>query len=244
MCVNLFLLLHVQCYRMMQEQMGANDEKASISHRRASYSKNTFTEDQLISNSDPFRQFDSWFQEAVSCESIAEAHSVCLSTSTKTGKPSSRMVLMKRYEDGQFTFFSNYNSRKGRELEENSNACILFYWPPLYRQVRVEGVVKKISEDASTSYFNSRPRVSQASASASLQSSIVSSRGELEKRQREILQKYPDNSPIPKPDYWGGYTLMPNLFEFWQGQTSRLHDRIVFEKDEKTGEWRHHRLFP
>lgn len=219
-------------------------EVVDVSQLRAPYHRDTFTEDQLASNNDPFVQFHSWFQEALSCDLVSEPHSMCLSTSTKDGKPSNRMVLMKMYDQGGLTFFTNYKSRKGRELEENPNACALFYWVPLHRQIKVEGKVIKLPEEDSTRYFNSRPRISQASASASLQSSVITSREELEERQQAVLQKYPEGVAIPRPENWGGYVLLPSLFEFWQGQSSRLHDRIVFTKDEQTGEWEQIRLAP
>ena len=215
-----------------------------VSQLRTPYSQHTFTEDQLTSNCDPFVQFHSWLQEALTCDRISEAHSMCLSTSTKDGKPSNRMLLMKMYDQGGITFFSNYKSRKGLELEENPNACALFYWEPLHRQIRIEGKVVKLPEEDSTRYFNSRPRISQASASANLQSCVVASRDVLEENQRAVLQQYPEGVAIPRPENWGGYTLLPTLFEFWQGQSSRLHDRIVFTKDEQTGEWEQTRLAP
>ena len=213
---------------------------ADVSQRRTPYNHTTFTEDQLASHTDPFLQFHAWFQEALKC--IPEPQARCVCTATPDGRPSSRMVLMKKYDQSGFRFFTNYLSRKGRELEANPNACVLFYWETLHRQVIIEGKVEKLSEEESREYFDSRPRLSQASACASMQSSVIGSREELEEKRRAVLEKYPEETPIPKPDYWGGYLLVPKRFEFWHGQSSRLHDRIVFTKEEQTGEWQQKRL--
>jgi len=210
-----------------------------VSQRRTEYNTKAFTEDQLSSTTDPFKQFHVWFQEALS--SIPEPQAVCVSTATKDGKPSSRMVLMKKYDESGFAFFTNYTSRKAQEIEANPNACMLFYWESLHRQVRIEGRIHRTSEAESAKYFSSRPRISQASACASNQSSEVESRQVLEDRQKEVLDKYPDS--IPKPDHWGGYVLEPSYFEFWIGQSSRLHDRITFTKQEN-GQWQRNRLAP
>ncbi|XP_064389385.1 pyridoxine/pyridoxamine 5'-phosphate oxidase-like [Halichondria panicea] len=215
---------------------------ADVSQLRTAYNVDTFTEDQLTSHTDPFQQFHSWFQEAL--ESIPEPQAMCISTATRDGRPSSRMVLMKKYDQDGFRFYTNYLSRKGCELTDNPNACILFYWEKLHRQVRIEGKVQRLSEEESISYFSTRPRPSQASACASMQSTTVTSRRELEEKMQSILELYPKGTPIPKPDYWGGYVLVPDMFEFWHGQSSRLHDRIVFTKDEQTGIWERKRLSP
>ena len=213
---------------------------ADVSQRRTPYNHTTFTEDQLASHTDPFLQFHAWFQEAL--KSIPEPQAMCVSTATPDGRPSSRMVLMKKYDQSGFRFFTNYLSRKGRELEANQNACVLFYWETLHRQVIIEGKVEKLTEEESREYFDSRPRQSQASACASMQSSVIDSREELEEKRRAVLEKYPEGTPIPKPDYWGGYLLVPKRFEFWHGQSTRLHDRIVFTREEQTGEWQQKRL--
>lgn len=220
-------------------------EEVDLSQRRSAYSSTTFTEDQLVSHTNPFVQFHAWFQEALKCEAIVEPQAVCVSTCTKDGKPSSRVVLMKNYSDGGFIFYSNYNSRKGRELSENPLASMLFYWPPLYRQVRIEGEVHRIPDEDSIRYFHSRPYASQISAALSLQSQEIPSRDMLEQKHRELSEKYPaDGPPIPKPPEWGGYVLTPVLFEFWQGQSTRLHDRIVFQKDGNSEDWKLKRLGP
>ena len=220
-------------------------DQVDISQLRVPYSTTRFTEDQLVSRSDPFQQFHSWLQTALKCDEIKEATAICLSTSTSEGKPSSRMLLVKKYSERGFQFFTNYNSRKGRELTENPYASILFFWPPLHRQVRVEGRVERLSEEESAPYFHSRPHGSQISAAVSTQSAEIPSRDELERKHKELLEKYPDESmPVPKPPHWGGFLLVPSMFEFWQGQSNRLHDRIVFSRTEGSSTWTLKRLAP
>ena len=219
-------------------------EGIDVSQLRTRYSATTFTENNLISQTNPIIQFHSWLQEALKCDRIAEAQSMCLSTCTKDGKPSSRTVLLKGYSDKGFVFYTNQESRKGRELSENKNACLLFYWEPLHRQVRIEGTVERVATEISEEYFRSRPKSSQASAAVSLQSREISSREELEAKHEELLTKYPGDQPIPRPHCWGGYILEPTVFEFWQGQSNRLHDRLVFVKDGTKKQWSLKRLYP
>lgn len=219
--------------------------EVDVSSERTAYSSRTFTEEQLVSRTNPLLQFHAWFKEAQECAQIPEANAVSLSTCTKEGKPSSRMVLMKTFTDSGFTFFSNYESRKGQELEENPNAAMLFYWPQLHYQVRIEGTVKKLSEKESTDYFNSRPKTSQASAVVSCQSRIISSRDDLVARHDALLEEVKgEDQVIQKPAHWGGYILSPTVFEFWHGQSNRLHDRIVFTKDTSAETWSIKRLSP
>lgn len=217
-----------------------------ISQLRTAYSRTTFTEDQLVSSTNPFHQFHAWFQEALSCKDIAEANAMCLSTVSEQGRPSSRMVLMKGYsEDEGFKFYTNLNSRKAREMNNNPEVSLLFYWPPLHRQVRIEGVVDRISDKKACEYFSTRPRLSQLSALVSPQSQRIESRAELEERHVQMSREYLDESVlIPKPDHWGGYKVQPRMVEFWQGQSTRLHDRIVFEKVEGSESWTIYRLAP
>ncbi|CAI8031882.1 Pyridoxine-5'-phosphate oxidase, partial [Geodia barretti] len=220
-----------------------------ISQLRTAYSRTTFTEDQLVSSTDPFRQFHAWFQEALTCKEVAEANAVCVSTVGEDGRPSSRMVLMKGYskEEG-FKFYTNLKSRKAREVAANPAVCLLFYWAPLHRQVRIEGTAEQMSDEASARYFSTRPRESQLSAVVSPQSERISSREELEETHRELSRVYSDSSvDIPKPEHWGGFRVWPHSVEFWQGQSTRLHDRIVFERErdnEGSGNWTIHRLAP
>ena len=219
--------------------------EVDVSNHQTAYSSTVFTEDQLVSRTNPFLQFNAWFTKAQECDQIPKANAVGLSTSTKDGKPSSPIVLMKTYTESGFTFFTNHECRKGKELEENPNASLLFYWPQLHYQVRIEGTVKRLSEKVSADYFHSRPKASQASAVVSNQSREISSRDELEARQHEVLEKYRgEDQVIPKPDHWGGYVLSPTVFEFWHGQSTRLHDRIIFTKDTVTETWSMKRLAP
>lgn len=215
-------------------------------HMRTAYSSVIFTEDDLVSQSNPVQQFHSWFKDALDCDQIAEANAACLSTSSKEGRPSSRMVLVKDYSDTGFTFFTNYESRKGRELEENPFAAVLFYWPPLHRQVRLEGRVERIPPEQSVRYFSQRPLQSQVSSTVSPQSSKVASRAELQEKYDALMRKCveSDTRSLARPHYWGGYLLVPFRFEFWQGQSNRLHDRIVFSRDEGRESWTTSRLGP
>lgn len=197
-----------------------------VSQLRAAYNSDILHEEELAS--DPFTQFDIWFKDALKSSYITEPNAMCLSTCTTEGKPSSRYVLMKSFSKSGFVFFSNYESRKGKELDINPHSCILFYWSALHRQVRIEGQISRISDEKSKDYFKARPKISQASASISKQSQVISSRLELESKFKKCLDQYAA-SEIPKPDNWGGYLLQPSYFEFWQGHSSRLHDRIVFK---------------
>ncbi|GMN40089.1 hypothetical protein TIFTF001_009308 [Ficus carica] len=156
------------------------------------------------------------------------------------------MVLLKGYDENGFVWYTNYESRKAHELSENPHASLLFYWDGLNRQVRVEGSVEKVSDEESEQYFHSRPRGSQLGAIVSKQSTVVSGRNVLHDLYKELEGKYSDGSLIPKPNYWGGYRLKPELFEFWQGQKSRLHDRLQYSPEESNGQrvWRIERLAP
>ena len=164
-----------------------------------------------------------------------------LATAGKDSRPCARIVLLKSFDEGGFVFFTNYNSRKGGELAENARACLLFYWAPLWRQVRIEGVVEKIPPAESDEYFQSRPLGSKIGAWASDQSQPIASRGELEKRFEEFGAKFSDN--VPRPPHWGGFRVKPDVIEFWQGRENRLHDRLVYTR-ESDGSWRLERLAP
>lgn len=212
-----------------------------VSQLRTPYNNGIFAEEVA---SDPFTQFESWFKEALENTQISDANAMCLSTCTCDGKPSSRYVLMKSFSKSGFTFYSNYESRKGRELSKNPHVSILFYWQPVHRQVRIEGTVTKMSDDTSIQYFKTRPKASQASAFISKQSQVVASRSELESELKDCLDQYAE-SEVPKPAIWGGYLMRPSYFEFWQGHTTRLHDRLVFKKDKGDSEtWKVVRLYP
>ncbi|XP_067012704.2 pyridoxine-5'-phosphate oxidase [Anabrus simplex] len=202
-----------------------------IGDMRKKYRDNTdfFTEHDLVWK-EPLSQFRVWFDEASRHPGIGEANAMCLATATKDGIPSARFVLLKGFGINGFKFFTNYESRKARELEENPRASLTFYWEPLQRQVRVDGQVEKVAKEESDEYFASRPRDSQIGAWASKQSTVIAGREELMVRRSEILEKYKQAEAVPRPDYWGGYILIPERMEFWQGQTDRLHDRIVFRR--------------
>ncbi|XP_037319421.1 pyridoxine-5'-phosphate oxidase [Pungitius pungitius] len=187
-----------------------------------------FEESQLVSL-DPIKQFADWFDQATKCPEIGEANAMCIATATKDGRPSARMVLLKGYSHEGFRFFTNYQSRKGSELESNPYACLVFYWEPLNRQVRIEGTVERIPSQSSCDYFRSRPKSSQIGAVVSRQSTPVPDRDYLRQKNAELEEKYKDTD-VPMPDYWGGYVVKPSVMEFWQGQTNRLHDRIVFSR--------------
>ena len=203
---------------------------------RNQYSSKSLVESQLAL--DPIQQFEKWFSQAAKKES-KDPNAMVLSTVSATGRPSSRVVLLKDlFEDG-FTFFTNYLSRKGKELHSNPYASLLFYWPTLMRQVKIEGRVKKRSAQANDTYFYSRPINSQAASIASSQSRKLSSKKELVSRFEKILK---EESQIKRPDHWGGYIVKPTRFEFWQGQPDRMHDCFLYKKRKKI--WSIERLNP
>lgn len=192
------------------------------------------------SMSDPLKLFDVWFEGAKK-SGLLLPESMTLATATNDGKPSSRMVLLKSFDDQGFVFFTNYGSRKASELDTNPFAALLFYWPILQRQVRIEGQVERVSREESSAYFRSRSRGSQIGAWASEQSEKLDSRQTLESRSKDLKVKY-EGREIPLPEFWGGYRLLPSKIEFWQGRPFRLHDRIVFERT--AGSWKTSRLYP
>ncbi|KAM0870955.1 hypothetical protein ACQ4PT_039691 [Festuca glaucescens] len=214
-----------------------------ISSLRENYISPELLENEVMP--DPFDQFRKWFDESVTAN-LREPNAMALTTVSKAGKPSSRMVLLKGVDKHGFVWYTNYGSQKAHDLSENSNAALLFYWNEMNCQVRVEGLVQKVSEEESEKYFHSRPRGSQLGAIVSKQSTVISGRDVLQQAYKELEQKYSDGTFIPKPDYWGGYRLTPNLFEFWQGQQSRLHDRLQYSQREVDGStvWHIERLSP
>jgi len=190
----------------------------------------------------PFRQFEIWSQAARAAGvSEQDAISMTLATADGHGRPCARIVLLKSFDEQGFVFYTNYHSRKGNELAENPQACLLFYWPQLWRQVRIEGAVEKISADESDEYFHSRPLGSKTGAWASEQSSVIDSRGALERRFADFDFKFGSN--VPRPPHWGGYRVKPNVIEFWQGQDNRLHDRLRYTL-QHGGAWLIDRLAP
>jgi len=190
---------------------------------------------------DPIQQFQAWYQDAMSSAMI-HPDAMTLATVSPGGKPSARIVLLKRVDDKGFVFYTNYESRKADEISHNSSAALVFYWGELQRQVRIEGSLTRTSAEESDEYFASRPRESQISALTSPQSKVVASRAELERMFDENERRLRDR-PVPRPRNWGGYMLKPSRFEFWQGREARLHDRIEYML-EKDGSWKIRRLAP
>jgi pyridoxamine 5'-phosphate oxidase len=211
----------------------------TLADLRKDYSLAGLTEKELAR--DPFRQFEKWFQEAEAAK-IPEPNAMVLATATREGRPSARTILLKGVDGRGFVFYSNYESRKGRELEGNPRATLLFPWVALERQVIIEGTVVKVAREESEAYFHSRPRQSQLSAWVSQQSSIISGRSTLEDSMKVLEKKYAGQE-IPLPPHWGGWRLTPETVEFWQGRRSRLHDRLRFRR-EKDGGWSVERLAP
>ncbi len=195
--------------------------------------------DVTDTDSNPFVQFQRWFDEAK--DVMTEREAVALATATSEGVPSVRMVLLRHHDDTSFGWYTNYDSRKGRELGTNPRASLLWYCEPLGRQIRIEGDVEKMSFAESNEYFSSRPRGSQLGARASKQSDLLDSRATLEERVREYGLLYHDQD-VPRPANWGGYRLLPNRFEFWQHREDRLHDRIVYREFDEA--WRRSRISP
>jgi pyridoxamine 5'-phosphate oxidase len=193
------------------------------------------------SKADPVKQFDAWFKEAVDAK-IPEPNAMTLATATHDGRPSARIVLLKGVYDNGFVFYTNYLSRKGKEITKNPLGALTFFWAGMERQVRIEGTIEKITREQSDKYFQSRPKGSQIGALASPQSQEIASREILEKKWAELETEYADKT-IPKPSFWGGYILKPRLIEFWQGRPSRLHDRILYKKIDNTN-WKKVRLAP
>ena len=210
----------------------------NLAELRREYQMASLTETEV--DADPFRQFDVWMQQALKA-SLTEPYAMILATATPEGKPSARTVLLRGYDAGGFRFFTNYQSRKGQELAANPWATLLFFWAELERQIRIEGRVEKTTDAVSDAYFQSRPRESRLSALASAQSEVIPNRQVLEERMKALDFQYPGDV-IPRPPHWGGYQLIADSFEFWQGGPHRLHDRIRYVRQE--GGWRIERLSP
>jgi pyridoxamine 5'-phosphate oxidase len=189
---------------------------------------------------DPFVLFNRWFLDASEAGAL-QPDAVTLATATRGGAPSARMVLFKGVEGGAFVFYSNYGSRKGRELVQNNRAAMVFFWSIKRHQVRMSGTVRRLSREASAEYFHSRPRGAQLSALASRQSRVVASRVVLEKAVLALARRYPDEVPLPRD--WGGYALTPRWIEFWENREDRLHDRLRYVR-KQGGAWRIERLSP
>ena len=210
----------------------------NLADLRQHYTKGGLEEHQIPDS--PFTLFNEWFKQAGEL-GVLEPNAMVLSTVSADNKPSSRVVLLKGIEDEGFIFYTNYESRKGKELEFNPYISILFFWPEAERQIRIEGKVSKISTESSKEYFVSRPRESQLGAWASAQSSIIQGRHSIEESYQQCLAQY-EGKDIPLPDFWGGYIIHPSSFEFWQGRPSRLHDRMKYTKEQDS--WLIVRLSP
>jgi pyridoxamine 5'-phosphate oxidase len=213
-------------------------KRRNISEIRNDYKLKQLDKKHVSEN--PSKQLEAWLSEAIDA-ALYEPTAMTLSTVSKDGKPSSRVLLLKGVDERGLIYYTNYKSKKGKELNNNPFTAINFFWPELERQVRVEGRTKKISQQESEEYFQSRPRGSQLGALTSSQSEEIEGREKLEKV-KEKLEKDFSGKIIPKPDHWGGYVLIPDYFEFWQGRPDRLHDRIVYFKE--GSEWKIKRLAP
>ena len=205
---------------------------------RVEYEDKPLNVEDLDTN--PLEQFNIWFQIAIDAE-VNEANAMAISTISKEGTPRSRYVLFKDIVENQLVFYSDYESSKGQEMEQNPNISGLFFWPELHRQIRLEGIVSKTSDEVSDSYFASRPRGAQLSAIASSQSSEIEGRETVEDRIKELEKEF-DGKDIPRPDNWGGYAIDISFWEFWQGRRSRTHDRFIYVKNDNS--WQITRLSP
>jgi pyridoxamine 5'-phosphate oxidase len=211
----------------------------NIADIRKDYMLQTLIETEV--ETDAIKQFGKWWQDAIN-SSIDEVNAFTLATATLEGKPSARIILLKGYDENGFVFFTNYTSNKGNELANNPRVCLVFFWKELERQIRIEGVAEKVSSGESDSYFTSRPEGSRIGAWASPQSTIIENRSVIEENVSRYQQKFA-GQPIPRPGHWGGYRVKPGLIEFWQGRSSRLHDRLQYTLQEE-GAWKIERLAP
>lgn len=218
--------------------MHKQDLSEQIARLRREYASQGLDENSVAA--DPIVQFQNWFKNAVEAGQV-DPEAMMLSTVNSQGRPSGRVVLLKRCDEHGFVFFTNYDSRKSREMIAHPQVALTFYWPVIHRQVRIEGVAQKVPAKESEEYFKTRPRGSQLGAWASPQSEIINSRDMLEKRLAEIEERFADQA-IPCPTFWGGFRVKPDMIEFWQGRENRLHDRILYTLQD--GRWQICRLAP
>ncbi len=211
----------------------------SIADLRRDYASRALTED--AADADPLRQFGTWFDEALQSQLI-DVNAMTLATASPGGEPAARIVLLKGVDEAGFVFYSNYESAKGRDLSANPRACLLFFWAALERQVRISGIVTRTTSEESEAYFHSRPFESQVGAAISKQSQPVADRAQIEQRYAEFAARH-RGSIVPLPSNWGGYRVTPERIEFWQGRTSRLHDRLLYAR-QADGSWSRSRLEP
>lgn len=212
--------------------------RENLQNLRQDYRSAQLSENDV--HADPMQQFKKWFTDALDAQ-LYEPNVMTLATADSDGKPGARIVLLKGFDENGFVFFTNYESKKGQDLIENPQAALVFFWAELERQVRIEGVVSKVEAQVSSDYFHSRPIGSQIGALVSPQSRVISDRDILEEKVKEVSAEY-EGKEIPRPAHWGGYLVEPTYLEFWQGRTSRLHDRIAYDLTE--GEWVIKRLAP
>lgn len=212
---------------------------SKISDMRENYDRAILDEEHV--DADAMIQFHNWFQDARDQE-VVEPNAMVMSSVDKDGNPTSRTLLLKGLEDDGFVFYTNYNSDKAQEIAKNANISLLFLWKKVQRQIRISGIAEKISREQSEAYFQSRPKGSQIGAWVSPQSQVIAHKSILEKRKAELIEKYKDVDVIPLPDYWGGYKLIPQKMEFWQGRPNRLHDRLRYTLVD--GKWIIERLAP
>lgn len=201
---------------------------------RKDYASSELVEDVL--SNDPIQLFSTWFEEAKSPMGY-DVNAMTLATVDGNGFPTTRIVLLKGIDSGNFVFYTNYTSKKSSDIAENPYVSLCFFWGPLERQVRINGMAQKISREESEAYFKSRPYESQIGAWASEQSSVIGSRDELKQKFEDLCAKYPSAESVPFPDFWGGYKVIPNTIEFWQGRPGRLHDRIQYKRENDTWKW-------
>lgn len=213
--------------------------KVDLAALRENYTKGSLDVSDVLPS--PIQEFHKWFNQAVDSQ-ILEPNAMHLCTVSPDGKPSARIVLLKTLDATGFTFYTNYQSRKGHEMDANPNACLTFFWGELERQVRIEGTIEKVDAKDSDDYFAVRPRGSQIGAWVSNQSQVVESREVLIEKEKAFIAQF-EGQDVPRPDHWGGYRLVPNYIEFWQGRPSRLHDRIAYTLEE-SGNWKIERLSP